>query len=157
MRSSARIRFQRVGISVIYDCIQHNYVRYGNCFDPYRDRTHRLWNSILKETQACEFFMKKITIAFCLFLATFIAVVNSSACPVCMGAKDSPMTAGMNMAILTMLGIIGSVLMGFIGIFIFMRRRHKRLQQELSDSAYVSHEGTLKSKNEKGVVEWNNF
>jgi|GEM_PF-641111 len=101
--------------------------------------------------------MKKITIAFCLFLATFIAVVNSSACPVCMGAKDSPMTAGMNMAILTMLGIIGSVLMGFIGIFIFMRRRHKRLQQELSDSAYVSHEGTLKSKNEKGVVEWNNF
>ena len=67
------------------------------------------------------------------------------------------MTAGMNMAILTMLGIIGSVLAGFIGIFIFMRRRYKRLQQELSDSAYVSHEGTLKLKNEKGVVEWNSF
>lgn len=101
--------------------------------------------------------MKNLTLAFCLFLATIGTVVNSSACPVCMGAKDSPMTAGMNMAILTMLGIIGSVLIGFIGIFIFMRRRYKRMQKELSDSAYVSHEGTLKLKNEKGVVEWNSF
>ena len=101
--------------------------------------------------------MKKLTLAFCFILATVNTTVNVSACPVCMGAKDSPMTAGMNMAILTMLGIIGSVLMGFIGIFIFMRRRYKRLQKELSDSVYVSHEGTLQLKNEKGVVAWNNF
>src|SRR5271169_1458816 len=155
MCSSARIRLWCVGISIVGEFIHHGHD--WNNFNPYRYRAYRLWNPIFKKTQTHKFFMKNRTIAFCLFLATIITVVNSSACPVCFGAKDSPMTAGMNMAILTMLGIIGSVLMGFIGIFVFMRQRYKRLQKELSDSAYVSHEGTLKLKNEKGVVEWNSF
>ena len=101
--------------------------------------------------------MKKLSVVFWISIATIVTAIDASACPVCFGAKDSPMTAGMNMAILTMLGIIGSVLMGFVGIFIFMWRRNKRQQKALSDFAYITEEGALTMNKEKGVVEWNSF
>ncbi|RMD93558.1 MAG: hypothetical protein D6814_15485 [Calditrichaeota bacterium] len=47
----------------------------------------------------------------------------AQACPVCYGAPDSPLTAGMNLAILTMIGIIGFILSSFVIFFIYLRRR----------------------------------
>ena len=45
------------------------------------------------------------------------------ACSVCFGQSDSPMAKGMNMGILVMLGIIGSVLVGFATFFVYLIRR----------------------------------
>ena len=78
------------------------------------------------------------------------------ACPSCYGAAESPMTAGMNTAILVMLGITGCVLAIISGTFVMLWRRGKRRAAELSDHAFVDNNGVLNSKNEKGVL-WNSF
>jgi len=94
---------------------------------------------------------------FVVFLVFTFAPATTTACPVCFGAQDSPMTAGMNMAILSMLGIVGFVLSGFVGFFLFVRRRYKRHQRMMSESAFVHEDGSLNVKNEKGVMEWNSI
>jgi hypothetical protein len=66
------------------------------------------------------------------------------------------MTAGMNAAILVMLGIIGGVLTLIVSMFIILWRRAKKRNQGLSAKSFVDHEGNLKLTNEQGVVEWNN-
>jgi hypothetical protein len=45
------------------------------------------------------------------------------ACAACYGQSDSPMAAGMNWGILSLLGIIGLVLAGVAGFFVFLARR----------------------------------
>ena len=52
--------------------------------------------------------------------ALLLLADNSAAwaCAVCFGAADSPMTQGMNMAILLMLGILACVATGFVMFFI---------------------------------------
>ncbi|MBI4547545.1 MAG: hypothetical protein HY707_06185 [Ignavibacteriae bacterium] len=79
-----------------------------------------------------------------------------SACPVCYGVQDSPMTAGMNAAILVMLGITGFVLAIIVVFFLWMWRRNRRRREQISDDIYVNEKGQLQTKNEKGVIEWNN-
>lgn len=54
------------------------------------------------------------------------------ACPVCYGASDSNMIAGVNLAILALLGITGGVLTGFASFFLYIR---KRARMTLNDSA----------------------
>jgi hypothetical protein len=51
--------------------------------------------------------------------------VNGSAlaCAACYGTSDSPMAQGMNAGILTLLGIIGTVLCGAATFFVFLARR----------------------------------
>lgn len=60
------------------------------------------------------------------FVVTF-GMQNVIACPSCYGAPDSPMTEGMNMAILSLLGITGGVLMSFVAFFVYLRRRARML------------------------------
>lgn len=91
-----------------------------------------------------------------LILLLLGAAATAAACPVCVGDKDSPMTAGMNDAILVMLGIVGGVLSGFIAFFIFMWRRLRRQRETLSDGAWVADDGTLRLTSHKGTMEWNN-
>jgi len=79
------------------------------------------------------------------------------ACPSCYGEAESPMTAGMNTAILVMLGIIGFVLSFIAAAFFLLWKRGRQNSLGLSDKIFVDEHGSLKSKNEKGVVEWNNF
>jgi heme/copper-type cytochrome/quinol oxidase subunit 2 len=58
---------------------------------------------------------------------TALAASAASACPSCYGAADSPMTAGMNVAILTMVGIISVVLSSVVAFTLMMRKRLARL------------------------------
>jgi hypothetical protein len=53
----------------------------------------------------------------------------SDACAVCFGGVDSPMTAGMNNGILSMLGILGMVQIGFVALFLRLRQRSRRLEE----------------------------
>ena len=50
------------------------------------------------------------------------------ACPVCFGAADSPMTQGMNMGILSLLGITGTMLAGIATLLLRFRKRLARVQ-----------------------------
>ena len=52
-----------------------------------------------------------------------------SACPVCYGAPDSPMTKSSNNAILFMIGVIGFVQIGFIAMFWSFWRRAKAMRR----------------------------
>lgn len=72
----------------------------------------------------------------------------ASACPSCYGAADSPMIDGMNMAIMSMVGIVGFVLTGFVTVFFMIRRRMKKLSETPSSESNINNEG---------VIRWNNF
>jgi len=65
------------------------------------------------------------------FLMLFHATVT--ACPTCYGAPGSPMTDGMNMAILSLLGITGGVLSGVVAFFLHMRRRSMTINRLFSN------------------------
>lgn len=92
-----------------------------------------------------------------LFVLSLIVVQSALSCPVCFGDKSSSMQAGMNSAILAMLGITGVVLALIVVFFLVMWRRFKRLQKEISEAAYIDEHGVLQTMNEKGVQEWNNI
>lgn len=69
-------------------------------------------------------FLRFLSICIVLLLITLITLpAYSAACPVCYGAPDSPMVAGMNMAILVLLGITGTVLALFVSFFYYLKKR----------------------------------
>ncbi len=60
---------------------------------------------------------------------TIGATAPAMACPVCFGASDSPMAAGMNNGIFFLLAVIGMVQVGFVALFVSFRRRGKAYQE----------------------------
>jgi hypothetical protein len=74
-----------------------------------------------------------------LLIAVVVASLLSAnqhgyACPNCYGDPESPLTDGMNMAIISLLGVTGSVLGGFIGFFLFLRRRFRLFSEQSSNT-----------------------
>jgi hypothetical protein len=71
-----------------------------------------------------------------LYLATMIAAAwlalprAAAACATCYGAADSPMTKGMNNAILTLIALVGVVYVGIGKVFLDFRRRSRKLEQK---------------------------
>jgi hypothetical protein len=62
-------------------------------------------------------------------IAILLVPTVLSACPVCYGAPDSPMTKSSNNAILFMIGVIGFVQVGFIAMFWSFWRRAKAMRR----------------------------
>lgn len=54
-------------------------------------------------------------------------------CPTCYGAEDSQMTQAMNMAIMSLLGITGGVLVAVVAFFVYLRRRSMFLNRLFSN------------------------
>ncbi|HZY10224.1 MAG TPA: hypothetical protein VFF29_03640 [Bacteroidota bacterium] len=96
----------------------------------------------------------KISILIVMILLFTVAL---SACPTCYGVSDSPVRAGMDKAILTMLGITGFVLMLIVASFIRVWRKTRKLREDISEKSFIDQQGIIHSNNDKGVVEWNNF
>ena len=71
---------------------------------------------------------------FSMLLPAFLAPQAALACATCFGAADSSQTAGMNMAILTLLGVTGAVLGGVVVFFVHLLRRSSMTVDE-SDAA----------------------
>ena len=68
--------------------------------------------------------------AFLLIAILVLLIPNSvSACATCYGASDAPATAGMNWAIITLLGVTGGVLGGVIKAIISIGNKTKKFQQ----------------------------
>jgi heme/copper-type cytochrome/quinol oxidase subunit 2 len=65
-------------------------------------------------------------------VALTIAEQSALACPSCYGAPDSQVTNGMNMAIVSLLGITGGVLAGFVAFFVYLRKRARMLQRRFA-------------------------
>ncbi|MEZ5333519.1 MAG: hypothetical protein R2991_16140 [Thermoanaerobaculia bacterium] len=53
----------------------------------------------------------------------------AAACAVCYGDPDSPMSAGLNNAVLFLLGVVVLVQAGFIALFVSIRRRGKERER----------------------------
>ena len=92
----------------------------------------------------------------CLLVALALGVVSSPsalACATCYGASDSPLAAGMNWGIMTMIVVAYSVLFSIIGFFIFVARRAAAVaaleaKKESSDASSPEyHHNELCSKN----------
>jgi hypothetical protein len=66
-----------------------------------------------------------VVIAICMLLVPSVL----SACPVCYGAPNSPMTKSSNNAIMFLLGVVGFVQVGFIALFWSFWRRAKELRR----------------------------
>ena len=73
-----------------------------------------------------DFFFVTLTAAVSLLVIPDIV----RACATCYGAPDDPMTAGMNMAILLLLGVTGGVLGGIATFMLYLRKRAKGMVDE---------------------------
>ncbi len=68
--------------------------------------------------------MKRSTLFFIAGAILLLAgTVDSSACAVCFGRTDSRLAEGMNMGILALLAVIGSVLAGVVSFFVYVAKR----------------------------------
>ena len=61
--------------------------------------------------------------------ASLLPIHSARACPSCYGAADSSMTDAMNMAIFSLLGVTGSVLVGLVAFFVYLRRRARMINE----------------------------
>ena len=66
-----------------------------------------------------------ILLSGALLIALELIPSYSFACGACYGAADSSLTAGMNMGILSLLGVTGGVLGSFMTFFLYLRKRAK--------------------------------
>ena len=65
-----------------------------------------------------------------LTMAAVVLLGGSSsvfACPVCFGAEETSMIDGARLGVLVMLAILFVVQGGFVGFFLYLRRRAKRI------------------------------
>ena len=65
-----------------------------------------------------------------LLMAAVVLIAGSStvfACPVCFGAEETSMIDATKLGILALLGITLSVQGGFVGFFLYLRKRAKRI------------------------------
>jgi hypothetical protein len=66
------------------------------------------------------------------FTAAFVAILGDApvlACPVCFGAEETSMIDGAKLGVLVMLAITLAVQGGFVGFFLYLRRRAKRIAE----------------------------
>jgi hypothetical protein len=71
------------------------------------------------------FLRKTRTLSVAAVLLAFSVTLpqEALACSACIGTSNSTMQLGMNMGIMALLGVIGTVLMGFAWFFVYLARR----------------------------------
>ena len=60
----------------------------------------------------------------------FVAIAGSTrllACPVCFGAEETSMIDGARLGVLVMLAVLFAVQGGFVGFFLYLRKRAKHI------------------------------
>jgi heme/copper-type cytochrome/quinol oxidase subunit 2 len=74
------------------------------------------------------------------FTTAAVVVIGGSssvlACPMCFGAEETSMIDGTKLGILVMLGITFAVQGAFVGFFVYLRRRAKRIAEIELDSEW---------------------
>ncbi len=72
------------------------------------------------------------TLSMALAAAWLALPPAAQACATCYGAADSPMTKGMNNAILTLIALVGLVYVGIGKVILDFRRRSRKLSDKAS-------------------------
>lgn len=89
--------------------------------------------------------MKTVKIFSALMLIVVLIVLfnpaHALACGSCYGAADTPATNGMNFAILSMLGITGSVLAALTSFFLYLRKRARLYIATIDDNEITNEKG----------------
>jgi hypothetical protein len=67
------------------------------------------------------------------------------ACPVCFGAEESSMIEGTRLGILVLLAITLAVQGGFVGFFLYLRKRAKRMADVELDTEWSELQGAPKT------------
>ena len=67
------------------------------------------------------------------------------ACPVCFGAEETSMVDGTKLGVLVMLGITLAVQGGFVGFFLYLRRRAKRIADVELDTEWSELQGASRT------------
>lgn len=84
--------------------------------------------------------VRKSVPALALVVGALLTPESAWACPVCFGATDAPMAAGVNNGILVLLGIVVAVQCGLVALFVSIRRRADDVR-ERKDSLEVINGG----------------
>jgi hypothetical protein len=72
--------------------------------------------------------------------AAFVVIAGGSsvlACPVCFGAEETSMIDGAKLGVLVMLAILFVVQGGFVGFFLYLRKRAKRMADIQLDAEWA--------------------
>jgi len=85
-----------------------------------------------------------------LYLTTvvFVAMAGGTsvlACPVCFGAEETPMIDGAKLGVLVMLAITFAVQGAFVGFFIYLRKRAKRIADVELDTEWSELQGASRT------------
>lgn len=93
---------------------------------------------------------KSIRLRITRVFATVAAVViggSSSlfACPVCFGAEETSMIDGAKLGVLVMLAILFVVQGGFVGFFLYLRQRAKRIADIELDTEWSELQGASRT------------
>ena len=71
--------------------------------------------------------------------AVFVVAAGGSrvlACPVCFGAEETPMIDGAKLGVLVMLAVTLAVQAAFVGFFLYLRKRAKRIAEVELDTEW---------------------
>jgi len=80
--------------------------------------------------------------------AAFVVICGSSsvlACPMCFGAEETSMIDGTKLGVLVMLAITLAVQGGFVGFFLYLRNRAKRIADVELDAEWSELQGSPKT------------
>lgn len=84
--------------------------------------------------------MKFLTISKWVWLAIILSVTGQNlwACSTCYGAPDDPVTVGIQMAVMSMLGVLAVVLGAIATFMVSLWRKAQLAESEVSINDYVS-------------------
>lgn len=68
-----------------------------------------------------------------------------SACPMCFGAAETSMVDGTKLGVLLLLGVTLAVQGGFLGFFLYLRKRAKRFSEAELDTEWSQLQKTSRS------------
>jgi heme/copper-type cytochrome/quinol oxidase subunit 2 len=80
--------------------------------------------------------------------AAFVVIAGGSsifACPMCFGAEESSMIDGTKLGVLVMLAITLAVQGAFVGFFLYLRRRAKRIAEVDLDTEWSELQGASRT------------
>ena len=82
--------------------------------------------------------------------ATAVAVIIGGgstvlACPVCFGADETSMIDGTKLGVLAMLGVLFAVQGAFVGFFLYLRKRAKRIADLELDAEWAELQGASRT------------
>ena len=71
--------------------------------------------------------ISRIVVVFALL--ALVLPATAEACSVCFGEVDAPAVTGVKMAVFMLMGVTGTVLSGFAGFFLNLRRRAREFSE----------------------------